>query len=137
MKKILFYIIGLSIAFPFMSWGDDDNVKYIPQPVETGGTSELKDAYLHIVRYRYNPIEDHWKVCPNRDEIKYNPMKNTWSYVNPGEVLRYIPADDDWDYAHTETQLRYDIIQEKWWYGFAPPKKGQHPKTLTTTSPLP
>ena len=139
MQKLFFYIIGLSIVFPFLSWGEDTDSynTFIPRIVATGDTSEINDAYGDIARYRYNPIEDHWKFRPNKDEIKYIPMGNTWSFANPGEVLRYNPEDDDWDYAHPETQLRYDILQEKWWYGFAPPKKIQRPKTLTTTLPRP
>jgi|GEM_PF-2691384 len=139
MKKLFFCLMVLSIIFPVLTWGEDnsgDN-EYIPRTVATGDISALKDEYGDIVRYRYNPVGEHWKLRTNKCAIKYNPMEDEWSYAYPGEVLRYNPEDDDWDYAFPETQLRYDIFQEKWWYGYVPPQKEQDRKTLTTTSPLP
>jgi hypothetical protein len=140
MKKLFFCLIGLSIIFPVLTWGEDtdgDN-EYIPRTVATGDISEINDAYGDIVRYRYNPIGEHWKLRTNKCAIKYNPMENHWTYVYPGEVLRFNPAENDWDYQFTEKRLRYDITDEKWFYGYSLLKSEQeHPGTLTSTSPKP
>jgi hypothetical protein len=137
MKKIFLSIIGLSIVFPFMSWGEDtsgDNSKYIPRTVETGNASASKDDYGDIKRYRYNPIQDQWEWRANKAAINYNPMENQWTYVYPGEVLRFNPAENKWDYQFIEKQLRYDIFDEQWFYHYTPPKQGQELKTKIPSS---
>jgi len=135
MKKFIFYIMVISIIFPELSWGEDPydaTLKYVPRTVVTGDPATLPDPSGDIDRYRYNPIENQWKVLANKCTIKYNPMENKWTYVYPGEVLRFNPADNDWDYKAIEHRLKYDIIVEKWFYGYP-----EHPGALTWSSPSP
>jgi hypothetical protein len=118
MQKIVIWIIAMNFLLPVWTWGEED--------------------YGDITGYRYNPIENQWKVRANKCTIKYNPMEDHWTYVYPGEVLRFNPAENNWDYQSIEKRLRYDIISEKWFYGYSLLKNAQeHPGALSSTSPRP
>ena len=120
MKKFFFCLMALNMLLPVLTWGEDadDEYKYVPQTIVTGDASAVADPSGDFLRYKYNPIEDQWKIKANKCTIKYNPMTDNWSYVYPGEVLRFNPAENNWDYQFTEKRLQYDILAEKWFYGY-------------------